>query len=144
MWNGTLTLTNIGVGRVALQVLCLFLTDPGSSIGRVSSSGRKVTGSVPGRDIPKLLKMVLVALRLARTRGIARTGRSTVRIMWLGVVSCQCLRHNTTMRQRYKSGHVAPCRNQTLSLCDWKNVESDVRHEQTTTYIFLKAKYWWF
>ena len=47
-------------------------------------------GFDPGRDIPKSLKMVLVAPRLnSDLRGRARTGRPSVRIIILGVVSCQ-------------------------------------------------------
>ena len=37
---------------------------PGSSVGRVSALG-KVMGSIMGCDIPKSLKMVLAAPRLA-------------------------------------------------------------------------------
>ena len=62
-------------------------------------------------------------------QGRARTGRPTVRIMWLGVVLC----HDTSVRQHYKNEHWAPCRNQTPSWYDWKIVESDVKPEQTTT-----------
>ena len=45
----------------------------------------------------------------------------------------KCLGHDTSVRQHCKSGHWAPCRNQTLSWYDWKIVESDVKPEQTTT-----------
>ena len=44
------------------------LTGPDSSVGvaqSVRSGEREVTGSIPGRDIPKSLKMVLAAPRLA-------------------------------------------------------------------------------
>ena len=41
-------------------------TGPGSSVGRVSASGEwEVTGLIPGRDIPKSLKMFLASPRLA-------------------------------------------------------------------------------
>ena len=45
--------------------------------------GRDVAGSIPGRDIPKSLKMVLAAPRFAfrLRRGRAKTGRPSVRIM---------------------------------------------------------------
>ena len=43
-------------------------------------------GSVSGHDIPKLLKWCSLGTHL---RGRARTGRPSIRIMWLDVVSCQ-------------------------------------------------------
>ena len=45
----------------------------------------------------------------------------------------KCLGHDISVRQQYKSEHWAPCRNQTPSWYDWKNVESVVKPEQTTT-----------
>ena len=39
-------------------------TGLGSSVGRVSAPRSEVPGSIPGRDIPKSLTMVLVAPRL--------------------------------------------------------------------------------
>ena len=38
---------------------------PGSSVGSVHFGEQEVTGSIPGRDIPKSLKMVVSAPRLA-------------------------------------------------------------------------------
>ena len=46
-----------------------------------------------------------------------------------------CLGHDTSVRQYYKSEHWAPCRNQTPSWYDWKIVESDVKPKQTTTMV---------
>ena len=45
----------------------LGLTGHGNSISRVSApgNGREAVGSITGRNIPKLLKMVLAAPRLA-------------------------------------------------------------------------------
>ena len=63
----------------------------------------------------------------------ARTGRGSIRIMWLGVVSCQVSGHDTSVTQHNKSEHWASCRNQTPSWYDWKTVASNVKPEQTTT-----------
>ena len=61
-----------------------------SWFGSYISAEREVTGLILGRDIPKSLKIILAAPRLAlRLMGWARTGHLSVRIMWLGVVSCQ-------------------------------------------------------
>ena len=47
-----------------MRLICL--TGPGSSVGRVSAQReRAVTGLIPGRDIPKSLKIVLAGPRLA-------------------------------------------------------------------------------
>ena len=47
----------------ALQVLGSFLP---TQVAQVSASGKwEVTGSIRGRDIPKSLKLILVAPRLA-------------------------------------------------------------------------------
>ena len=76
-------------------------------------------------------------------RGRARTGRPSVRIMWLGVVSCQVSGAWTSLRQDYKSEHWAPCRNQTPSWYDWNFVESDIKPKQMAfllTNSFLNAK----
>ena len=95
---------------------------------------REVMGSIPGRDIPKSFKWYSLLLAWhSDLRGRASAGRPSVRIIWLGVVSCKCLGHDTSVRQHYKSEHWAPCRNQTLSWYDWTFVESDVKSEQTTT-----------
>ena len=83
-------------------------------------------GSIPSRDIPKLLKMVLVAPRLA----LRSTQCQDDVTVWYHV---KCLVHDISVRQHYKSAHWAPCSNQTLSWYDWKIVESDVKPEQTTT-----------
>ena len=46
---------------------------------------REVAGSIPGRVIPKTLKVVLAACQKSR----ARTGQLSVNIMWLGRMTCQ-------------------------------------------------------
>ena len=58
------------------------MTGPGSSVGRVSTPGNgRSQVLILGRDIPKSLKMILAAPRLALLRGRARTGQPSVRIM---------------------------------------------------------------
>ena len=69
MWNGTLTMTNMGAGRVALRVFGSSLPIPVAQVVECPPppfGEWEVTGSNPGRDIPKSLKMVLVAPRLAQ------------------------------------------------------------------------------
>ena len=50
---------------------------------------REVAGLIPGRFIPKTLKLVLAALSLGAQHSESRTGQPSVSIMWLGGISCQ-------------------------------------------------------
>ena len=88
-------------------------------------------GSIPGRDIPKSLKMVLAVPRLALRLVGYSSDRLRDRMIWLGVG------HDMSVSQHYKSEHWAPCHNQTLLWYEWKITESDVKPEQTTS-IFAK------
>ena len=90
-------------------------TGPGSSVDSVHSGEGEVTGSLPGCDIPKSLKMVLAAPCLAlKTYGVEAGLVNPVAgcdwvwyyVKWLG--------HDTSVRQHYKSEHWAPFRNQIL------------------------------
>ena len=76
--------------------------------------------------------------------GRAKTGQPSVRVMWVGVVSCQVSGHDISVRQHYKSERWAPCGNQTPSQYDWKIVESDIKSEQTNKFgdLTLKATAW--
>ena len=49
---------------------------------------REVAGSIPGRVIPKPLKMVLAALSLSITK-VELELVSSVSVMWLGGITCQ-------------------------------------------------------
>ena len=68
--------------------------------------GTRGYGFDPGRDIPKSLKLYELLLAWhSDVQARARAGRLSIRIMWLGVVSCQCLGHDTSLRQHYKREH---------------------------------------
>ena len=68
MWNGTLTLTNMGVGRIALQVLGSSLPTPAAQVVEWPFGEWEVTGSIPRHT--KAIKMVLVAPCLALRIGL--------------------------------------------------------------------------
>ena len=74
--------------RTYYLVIQVIIIGPDSSVGGRSGE-REVLGSIPGRDIPKSLKMVLAAPLHSDLRGRARTRRPIVRILWMGVVLCQ-------------------------------------------------------
>ena len=84
-----------------------YLNGPGSSLLiECPLRGTGGHGFDPRSRHTVSLNMVLAAPRLAlkRTGGV-RTGRPSVRIMWLGVYHVKCLGHDISVRQHYKREH---------------------------------------
>ena len=81
---------------------------------------QEVAGSIPGRVIPKILKMVLAALSLgaqheeSRARNRNWSAHCQYNATGWNIMS-KCLGHDISVRQHSKSEHWAPCHIQTPS-----------------------------
>ena len=135
IWTHSSTST---FSKASLVPGCTFLL-PAPIVQFVECPRRRTWGHRfdPGSQHTKVVKNGTSCASLSDLRGRARTGPPSVKVMWLGLVSCEVSGHDTSVRQRFKSEHWAPCRNQTPSWYDWKLVESDVKPEHTTTTFLL-------